>query len=123
MNAIPFVVYKKCPKLLEILLRIMNRVWKEKKVPVSWQRAMVVLLAKSDNLTDPGEFRPIALLNAEGRLFFTLMNWRLSSFMLGNGYIDREVQKGFIEKLAGCVEHSESVWAALFEAKKERKNL
>ena len=53
LNAIPFLVYKKCPQLLVFLLRIMNRVWTEKKVPISWQRAMNVLLAKSDDLSSP----------------------------------------------------------------------
>ena len=45
LNAIPFLVYKKCPQLLDFLLRIMNRVWTEKKVPTSWQRVTIVLLA------------------------------------------------------------------------------
>ena len=56
-------------------------------MPISWQCALVVLLSKSDGLDDPSEFRPIALLNAEGRLFFTLVQWKLSSYFVGNGYI------------------------------------
>ena len=80
MNGIPFLVYKKCPKVLDVLLLIMNRVWAEKIIPESWQRAVIVLLAKSEVLDDPKEFRPIALLNAEGRLMFTLMNWELSEY-------------------------------------------
>ena len=74
INGIPFLVYKKCPKVLYMLLNIMNRVWDEKVIPKSWQQAVIVLLAKSEVLDDPSEFRPIALLNAEGRLFFTLLN-------------------------------------------------
>ena len=116
MNSIPFLVYKKCGKVLEILIQIMNRVWSQKEVPQSWQRAIIVLLAKSDEVDKPGDFRPIALLNAEGRLFFTLMNWRLSSYMLDNGYINTSIQKGFIERVAGCVEHSETLHQALLDA-------
>ena len=66
---------------------------------------MVVLLSKSETLNLPSKFRPIALLNAEGRLFFTLMKWRLSTYMFSNGYIDTKVQKGFMEEVAGCIEH------------------
>ena len=66
LNGIPFLVYKKCPKVLDVLLEILNRVWKDKKIPSSWQKAIIVLLAKSDDLKSPAEFRPIALLNAEG---------------------------------------------------------
>ena len=123
MNGIPFLLYKKCPKVLDMLLQIMNRVWSEKVIPESWQRAVIVLLAKSDILDDPKEFRPIALLNSEGRLFFTLMNWRLSDYMLKNKYIDTKVQKGFIEKLAGCVEHSETLHHALLDARKSKRNI
>jgi hypothetical protein len=123
INGIPFLVYKKCPKVLKILLEIMNRVWSEKVVPHSWQQAVIVLLAKSDELNKPSEFRPIALLNAEGRLFFTLMNWRLSAYMLNNGYIDVSVQKGFIERLAGCVEHSETLHHAVLDARANKRNL
>ena len=84
MNGIPFLVYKKCPKVLDVLLLIMNRVWAEKIIPESWQCPVIVLLAKYEVLDDPKEFWPIALLNAEGRLMFTLMNWRLSEYMLKN---------------------------------------
>ena len=91
MNGNPFLVYKKCPKVLDVLLLIINRVWIEKIILESWQRAVIVLLAKSEVLNDPKEFRPIALFNAEGRLMFTLMNWRLSECMLKNKYFDTTV--------------------------------
>ena len=123
MNGIPFLVYKKCPKVLDVLLLIMNRVWAEKIIPESWQRAVIVLLAKSEVLDDPKEFRSIALLNAEGRLMFTLMNWRLSEYMLKNKYIDTTVQKGFIEKMAGCIEHSETLHHALLDARENKRNI
>ena len=123
LNAIPFVVYKMCPKVLPVLLQIMNRVWEERTVPTSWQRALVVLLAKSDVLDDPSEFRPIALLNAEGRLFFSIMNVRLSDYMRKNKYIDVSVQKGFMERLSGCIEHSETMHQALLDAHANGRDL
>ena len=85
--------------------------------------AIVALLAKSEDLAPPGEFRPIALLNAEGRLFLTLMNARLSSFMLKNRYINTRIQKGFIEEVAGCIEHSEVAHEAMLDAHAHKKNL
>ena len=39
--------------------------------------------------------------------------------MLENGYIDTKLQKGFIERLSGCVEHAESMHAALLEQEEE----
>ena len=95
MNGIPYVVYKKCPAALSRLLNIIQRVWKEKTIPHSWQCGFVVLIPKATtrDLADPAEFRPIALINVEGRLFFTLAECRLSNYMLANGYMDSQIQK------------------------------
>ena len=60
INGIPFLVYKKCPKVLDMLLEVLNRAWETKGIPSSWQKAIIVLLAKSDDLKSPAEFRPIA---------------------------------------------------------------
>ena len=122
INSIPFLVYKKCPKLLEYLLQIFERVWTSGKIPKSWQCAIVTLISKSSCLDDPGEFRPIALLNAEGRLFFTLMQWRLSDYMVENGYIKSRIQKGFMKDVAGCIEHSETMYQMLRDAKDSRNS-
>ena len=43
--------------------------------------------------------------------------------MLQNGYIDTSVQKGFIEKLAGCIEHCETLHHALLDARKNHRNI
>ena len=105
MNAVPYLVYKKCPKILKFLLQIMKRAWRDRVIPVSWQRGCNILIPKSStkDLSDPSELRPVALLNAEARLFFTLMEWQLSDDMVSNGYLDFTVQKGFMRDVAGCV--------------------
>ena len=125
INAIPYIVYKKCPEILRFLLQIFKRVWKDKAIPVSWQRGVIVLIPKSSttDLADPKEFRPIALLNSEGRLFFTLMEWRLSDYMIRNGYFDTAVQKGFMREVAGCVEHSETIYRAAQDARTHGRDL
>ena len=43
MNAIPYLVYKKCPALLALLVILFARVWKEKRVPQQWQWAIIIL--------------------------------------------------------------------------------
>ena len=125
MNAVPYLVYKKCPKILKFLLQIMKRAWRDRVIPVSWQRGCIILIPKSStkDLSDPSEFRPIALLNAEGRLFFTLMEWRLSDYMVSNGYLVSTVQKGFMRDVAGCVEHSETVYRAALDARTHGRDL
>ena len=124
MNGIPYVVYKKCPAALSRLLKIIQRVWKEKTIPHSWQCGFVVLIPKATtrDRADPAEFRPIALINVEGRLFFTLAEWRLSNYMLANGYMDSQIQKGFLREIGGCVEHSETVYRAALDARTYKRD-
>src|SRR5689334_23911853 len=43
-------------------------------------------------------------------LFWTVFQKRLSKFMLNNEYIESRVQKGFLEGVAGCVEHATFQW-------------
>ena len=103
----------------------MKRAWRDRAIPVIWQRGCIILIPKSStkDLSDPSEFRPIALLNAEGRLFFTLMVWRLSDCMISNGYLDSTVQKGFTRDVSGCVEHSETIYRAALDARTHGRDL
>ena len=121
INGIPYAVYKNCASLLFFLHLLFKRVWREQHVPKQWQLAIIILLLKKDNPEHPSAMRPIALLNVEGRLFFTLMQTRLSRFMLDNKYWDKQVQKGFLEKVAGCIEHSELLVEALLDAKRHQR--
>ena len=43
--------------------------------------------------------------------------------MLKNGYINTKIQKGFIEEVAGCIEHSEVAHEAMLDAHANKKNL
>ena len=43
--------------------------------------------------------------------------------MLGNGYIDSRVQKGFLEGVAGCVEHTSMQWEMLKHAKSKQRQI
>ena len=36
--------------------------------------------------------------------------------MLANGYMDSQIQKGFLREIGGCVEHSETVYRAALDA-------
>ena len=43
--------------------------------------------------------------------------------MLSNGYIKRSVQKAFLKGLAGCIEHTTSVYEALKDAKSRHRSI
>lgn len=117
-NGIPYLVWKRCPYLARLLYVIICRLWSSGEIPHSWQQAVVILLPKSDILDDPSQFRPIALSNCDGKLFFTLLSKRLLEYLLSNSYMSTRVQKGFLPKVAGCVEHSSLTLSALRDAKR-----
>ena len=72
-NQIPYAVYKKCPWLFECLLDIMNAASRAngKDFPLCWRVSDGVMIPKvaSPKSDDIGDFRQIALLNVEGKLF------------------------------------------------------
>ena len=118
LNGIPYLVYKKCPDIRRFLYWIFRRVWKEHTVPQSWKVGRQVLIPKSNDTSKPGLMRPITVLNVEGRLFFTLYQQRLCSFMIANHYMKAQVQKAFLPGVAGCVEHA-TIHSEMFKDAKQ----
>jgi hypothetical protein len=90
-----------------------KRVWKEHQVPEGWQIAYIVLISKTSNTSSADQFRLIALENTLGKLFFTLVQIRTTEYVLQNKYLDISVQKAFLPKMAGCVEHTQTLISVL----------
>ena len=95
-----------CPSLQKHLLTVICKVWKNKIVPSSWQQAVIILLHKSGPAEDLANFRPIALTNCDGKIFFSIVAGRITSYMRNNKYFDGLTQKGFLPGIAGCIEHA-----------------
>ena len=105
------------------LHRIIKKIWISKDIPNDWGQAFIVLLSKSDILDNPSEFRPIAITNTVGKIFFSVISDRLQRFLVMNNYIRRESQKGFLFGLPGCLEHSFTLFEALRDAKENQRQI
>lgn len=123
LSGITYVVFKRCESARAKLCEIIQHVWHTSVVPRCWQLASIILIAKSDKLDSPKEFRPIALLNVAGKVFFSIVNKRLEAYMLGNGYINLAVQKAFTTGVPGCLEHTARLAEALRLAKENRREI
>ena len=123
INGLSYVPYKKCPAILGTLLKIVKKIWTSQEIPEDWAQAFVVLLSKSDILDDPAEFRPIAITNTVGKIFFSVISDRLQTFLVKNEFIRTATQKGFLSGVPGCLEHAFTLYEALRNAKESRKQI
>ena len=122
-NGIPYLLYKKCPNVLRWLHRMIRAAWKNERIPQQWMCAEGVYIPKEQNSTEINQFRPISLLNVEGKIFFSVMASRLTRYLVENGYVDTKVQKGGIPGVPGCLEHATMIWEAIQRAKTNKLNL
>ena len=98
-------------------------VLRQGSVPASWQQAEGCLIPKEKNSKDIGQFRTISLLNVEGKIFFSILAKRLTTYMVENEYLDTSVQKGGIPRFSKCIEHTNALTQLLHEARINHKNL
>lgn len=101
----------------------MKTAWTKQTIPSQWQRAVAVFIPKEQNSKTIEQFRSIALLNVEGKIFFSVMARRMTSYLMENGYIDTSCQKAGIPGFPGCVEHATMIWEQIQIAKREKKDL
>ncbi|MCP4502646.1 MAG: hypothetical protein GY822_22080, partial [Deltaproteobacteria bacterium] len=85
--------------------------------------AIMILLGKSDISYLPSEFRPIALGSTCGKIFFTGLFNRLHDYFINNNYIQRNIQKGFMKWVCGCLDHTFSLWETLKHAKHNKRSI
>ena len=106
INGNLYSIYKSSKKIAYLLWELLCFIWEKCEVPKSWILAWIKLLETKDGCLSPEDIRPISILNVEGRIFFSLVEKRMSAYMTLNGYIKRWQQKAFMVEVAGCIEHS-----------------
>jgi hypothetical protein len=122
-NGVTYIVYKKCPKVLKQLHGLLVSAWKQRCISDEWNKADGVYIPKEKDSKTLGQFRPISLLNVEGKIFFSVIAQRLTKYLLSNGYVDTSIQKGGIPGVPGCLEHSSMIWEAIQRAKANKLDL
>ena len=85
--------------------------------PALWCKGELHLVHKGGDPGVPANFRPIALTSTIGKLFHRIIASRLEQYLLNNGIIDSNLQKGFLSGIAGVFEHILSLNAILDNAK------
>jgi len=120
MNGLSYKLYKNCPLVLGELTVLLQRAWKEDLIPQDWCLADGIQIPKEKNSVGIGNFRPISLLNVEGKIFFGVIARRMTNFLMDNGLIDTSVQKAGIPGFPGCLEHAQMIWNSIRTAKQDK---
>ncbi len=102
---------------------LMRITWTKQTIPSEWQRAVAVPIPKQQDAKTIEQFRSIALLNVEGKIFFSVMARRMTTYITENNYIDSSCQKAGIPGFPGCVEHASMIWEQIQTTKREKKDL
>lgn len=118
-----YKIYKCCPLLLKRLSKLLRTLWKKKLEPGLWTLAEGCFVPKELNSTRLNQFREISLLDVEGKIFWSIIAKRLTTYLLVNEFIDPSVQKGGVPGYSACLEHTAVISQLINEAKRNNNTL
>ena len=122
-DGVSYKVYKYCDRLRHRLFVLLRELWRKGELVDDWCRAEGVYLQKESEAKSIDEFRPISMLNVDGKIYMGILAKRTVDYLQSNGFIDESVQKAGIPGVPGCIEHASSIWNSIQEAKREKSNL
>ena len=122
-DAIQNTALKKLKSLHPHIAHCFNNLLRWRVCPTQWKSAIVKLLHKGGDDSNPKNWRPIALTSCLGKLFHSIIASSITEHVTKEYILDTSVQKGFLPKLAGCIEHTAAISQCVRHAKQNRKPL
>ena len=92
-------------------------------VPQEWCLADGVWIPNEMQSKGITNFRSISLLNVERKIFFGVLDRRMTTFPMCNHYTNTSVQKAGIPGFPGCLEHSQMIWNSILSARRDKTEL
>ena len=123
LDQISVIALKNCPYLRTQLRRFISKALENALFPKIWRQGITVLIHKKDSYKNPGNFRPITLQPIPSKIFTSIIRNRIFTFVLQNKYIETNLQKGFWEKVSGCIEHTKTLTYVINHARKKQRNI
>ena len=122
-DGIPYLLYKRCSSLLPYVKHIFKEQQRQETTPISNGVGVAAMVYKgASNPTEtnptanPTNFRRICKSNTIGKLFMRMLCTSVSNWAISQRILNTSIQKGFVAKFSGCIEHSQHVAAALRHA-------
>lgn len=93
-------------------------------IPIEWREARIRLLFKGKGRVDDiDSYRPLAITSILGKALHAVIKDKILEHCRRNGVINEGVQKGFMPKVSGCVDHIAAMMNILRVAKASKKPL
>ena len=80
------MVYENCPKLVRRLWKLLRVLWRKGEVANQWKKADGVMIPKEENVSALSQYRTLSLLSVEGKIFFSIVANKLTSYLLATAY-------------------------------------
>ncbi len=122
-DGISYAVLKKLPCLHHILATLYSKLLTKPDPPLLWSTSKITLIYKKNDPSEPQNFRMIALSSTFGKTYHQIVAKRLVDYFTSNGYIDKTVQKAFINRVNGVIEHNQTLQEIIKHAKTNRKTV
>ena len=112
---------KRCPALYSSLAKMFNDLIKFGTCPTSWSLAITRLIHKGGDPKIPRNWRPIALTSCLGKLLHSIIGHQLLDHAVSSGVIETTIQKGFLPRMNGTLEHTQTL-CNLLQHHQRKKN-
>ena len=123
LHKISIIPSEQCPYLRSYLTELFRAIWQSGETPLEWKRASTVLIHKKGNTPDHANFRSITLESVPLKTFTACVHDSMYTFLQANGFIEHQIQKGFLPKLSGTFEHAAQMANVINQARIKQRSL
>ena len=123
LDKISIIPFKRCPYHRSYITEVIRLIWISGNIPDEWKKACTVLMHKKGDTSEPSNFRPITLEIVPLKIFPFNLRDSMFSFLTSNGYIEHNIQKGFLPKLTGTFEHTAQMSNIINKARVKQRSL
>ena len=102
----PLYIYIYIYIILALLWKLLKEAHRKKFIAENWGSADGIHIPKEKDFRKLDQFRPISLLNVEGKIFFDGIAKRMTRFVINYGYVNASIQKAGVSGFPGCIAHS-----------------
>ena len=121
-DTISNAILKRCVALHPFLAQVFNGLLKFSVCLESWKQAITLLIHKGGPSRALENWRPIGLTSFLGKLFHSIISHRVLAHVTSSGVIDTTIQKGFLPRVNGTIEHTQSLCELLeFQRRHKRQ--